>query len=45
VTSAGGTADLSETDGGGLTVTLDIPAAARDRAPRRAGAPSAARDL
>ena len=46
VTSDGGTAELSETSGGGLTVTLDVPAATRDRGPRRSGlSPAAARDL
>ena len=46
VTSDGGTAELSETPGGGLTVTLDVPAASRDRVPRRSGiSPAAGRDL
>jgi signal transduction histidine kinase len=46
VTSDGGTAELSETPGGGLTVTLDVPAAVRDRVPRRSGiSPAAGRDL
>jgi len=35
VTSSGGTVELSDTPGGGLTVTADLPAAARARAPRR----------
>ncbi len=42
VTSDGGTAELSDTPGGGLTVTLDLPAAPRERTTRRAGVPSAA---
>jgi signal transduction histidine kinase len=42
VTSDGGTAELSDTPGGGLTVTLDIPALPRDRSARRPGLPSAA---
>jgi signal transduction histidine kinase len=45
VTSDGGTAELSDTEGGGLTVTLDVPAAMRDRAARRPGLSPAARDL
>jgi signal transduction histidine kinase len=48
VTSSGGTAELSDRDGGGLTVTLDVPAVSRDRVQRRPGAgmpPSAGRDL
>jgi signal transduction histidine kinase len=40
VTSDGGTAELSDTEGGGLTVTLDLPAA-RDRLARRPGLSSA----
>jgi signal transduction histidine kinase len=45
VTSSGGTAELSDTDGGGLTITLDMPAIPRDRS-RRTGVPSSAiRDL
>lgn len=35
VTSDGGSAELSATPGGGLTVTLDVPAFPRDRASRR----------
>jgi signal transduction histidine kinase len=35
VTSNGGTAVLSDTPGGGLTVTLQLPGAARERSPRR----------
>jgi signal transduction histidine kinase len=34
ITADGGTAELSDTPGGGLTVTLTIPAIARDRAAR-----------
>lgn len=46
VTSDGGTAELSDTPGGGLTVTLDLPAVPRDRAARRPGTSSSAdRDL
>ncbi len=47
VTADGGTAELSDTDGGGLTVTLDLPASARDRVVRRPGlsSPAAGRDL
>jgi signal transduction histidine kinase len=46
VTSGGGTAELSDTEGGGLTVTLDVPAAGRDRSSRRPGAAHATgRDL
>ena len=46
VTSDGGTAGLSDTEGGGLTVTLDLPAVARDRVARRPGlSPAAGRDL
>lgn len=46
VTSDGGTAELSDTSGGGLTVTLDLPAVPRDRISRRPGLPSGAgRDL
>jgi signal transduction histidine kinase len=37
VTSDGGTITLSDTAGGGLTVTLDLPAAARDRSSWRSG--------
>ena len=35
VTSNGGSAVLSDTPGGGLTVTLKLPASPRDRTPRR----------
>jgi signal transduction histidine kinase len=35
VTSNGGSAALSDTPGGGLTVTLDLPGSPRDRSPRR----------
>lgn len=46
VTSDGGTAELSDTPRGGLTVTLDVPAVPRERAVRRPGITSAAtRDL
>ncbi len=45
VTSNGGTAQLSDTPGGGLTVTIDVPAATRDRLPRRPGMAAAGRDL
>jgi signal transduction histidine kinase len=37
VTSDGGTAELSDTDGGGLTVTLDLLAVTRERGARRPG--------
>jgi signal transduction histidine kinase len=37
VTSNGGTAELSDTPGGGLTVTLELPTAPRDRGSRRSG--------
>ena len=42
MTSDGGSAELSDSPGGGLTVTLDLPAAPRERTPRRAAVPSAA---
>lgn len=35
VSSDGGTAALSDTPGGGLTVTIELPRATRDRGPRR----------
>jgi signal transduction histidine kinase len=35
VVSGGGTATLSDTEGGGLTVTITLPAAVPDRGPRR----------
>jgi signal transduction histidine kinase len=35
VASNGGTAALSDTSGGGLTVTIELPAAPSDRSPRR----------
>ncbi len=38
VTADGGAAELGDTNGGGLTVRLDLPAAPRDRAARRPGA-------
>jgi hypothetical protein len=37
VTSNGGTARLSETAGGGLTVTLEFPAVATQDVPRAEG--------
>jgi len=46
VTSDGGAAELSDTPGGGLTVTLTVPAFPRDRAYRRNTGPfPAIRDL
>ncbi|HEX2321938.1 MAG TPA: HAMP domain-containing sensor histidine kinase [Streptosporangiaceae bacterium] len=39
ITADGGTAELSDTPGGGLTVVLDVPAIPRERAARRQGAP------
>ena len=39
VTADGGTADLSDTPGGGLTVRLDLPAMSRDRTGRRSAPP------
>ena len=46
VTSSGGAIELSDSPGGGLTVTLDLTAAPRERSQRRPGAPPvAARDL
>jgi signal transduction histidine kinase len=45
-TADGGTAELADTPGGGLTVIVDVPAMARDRAARRPGFPPASdRDL
>lgn len=41
VTADGGTAELSDTPGGGLTVGLDLPAMPRDRTSRRPGTPPA----
>jgi signal transduction histidine kinase len=41
VTSNGGSAELSDTPGGGLTVTLELPSASRDRGSRRTGTISA----
>jgi signal transduction histidine kinase len=37
VTADGGAAELADTNGGGLTVRLDLPAAPRQRAARRPG--------
>ncbi|HUZ53317.1 MAG TPA: HAMP domain-containing sensor histidine kinase [Streptosporangiaceae bacterium] len=46
VTSDGGTAELSDTAGGGLTVILDLPAFPRERVTRRPGlSPATGRDL
>lgn len=46
VTSSDGTAEFSDTPGGGLTVTLDLPAAPRHRIGRGSGMPpTAGRDL
>ncbi|HEX9064622.1 MAG TPA: HAMP domain-containing sensor histidine kinase [Streptosporangiaceae bacterium] len=46
VTSDGGAAELSDTRGGGLTVTLDVPSYPRDRVSRRNTGPfPAIRDL
>ncbi len=45
VTSDGGTIGLSDTPGGGLTVTLDLPAAVRERPHWRAGNVTTARNL
>jgi signal transduction histidine kinase len=44
VTSNGGSATLSDTPGGGLTVTVDLPRGQPDRA-RRAGVAATGRDL
>jgi signal transduction histidine kinase len=43
VVSSGGSAALSDTPGGGLTVTIELPAAPRDRAQRRSPARPARR--
>jgi len=40
VTSNGGSAALSDTPGGGLTVTLQLPGAPRERSSRRSAAVS-----
>jgi signal transduction histidine kinase len=40
VTADSGTAVLSQTPGGGLTVTIEVPAAPRDRQARRPAAPA-----
>jgi signal transduction histidine kinase len=40
VTSNGGQADLADTPGGGLTVTLQVPGGQQDRGTRRATAKS-----
>jgi signal transduction histidine kinase len=39
ITADGGTAELSDTPGGGLTVMLDVPAIPRERSARRQAAP------
>jgi signal transduction histidine kinase len=39
ITADGGTAELSDSPGGGLTVALDVPAIPRERTARRQGAP------
>jgi signal transduction histidine kinase len=44
VTSNGGSATLSDTPGGGLTVTVDLPWGQPDRA-RRVGLAASGRDL
>ena len=41
VTADGGSAELSQTPGGGLTITLDLPSVPRERATRRPAMPSA----
>jgi signal transduction histidine kinase len=46
ITADGGTAELSDTPGGGLTVMMDVPAMSRDRTIRRQGStPVGGRDL
>jgi signal transduction histidine kinase len=39
ITADGGTAELSDSPGGGLTVVLDVPAIPRERSARRQSAP------
>jgi signal transduction histidine kinase len=41
--ASGGTAALSDTPGGGLTVTIELPLARQERAPRRGPAAERAR--
>jgi signal transduction histidine kinase len=45
VTADGGTAELADSPGGGLTVIVDVPAMARDRVARRPLPPATDRDL